>query len=102
MVCFLVENLLCLLTQSHAKNVYFVKVLARAREQGEGEECGGLEEGDSGESSEEEEDIVTDFPINNGNSVLGEVIAGHGFWSLSSLHRSVHDMIRCRGDHLEQ
>ena len=63
-------------TQFDPINVCFVQVLARAREQGEGEECGGLEEGDSGESSEEE-DIVTDFPINNGNTVLGEVKTGH-------------------------
>ena len=48
------------------------EVLARARERGDGEECG-LEEEDSGDSSEEE-DIVTEFPISNGgNSSLAEV-----------------------------
>ena len=50
------------------------QVLARAREQGDGEECGlEEEEEDSGDSSEEE-DIVTEFPISNGgNSSLAEV-----------------------------
>ena len=49
-----------------------LQVLARARERGDGEECG-LEEEDSGDSSEEE-DIVTEFPISNGgNSSLAEV-----------------------------
>ena len=48
------------------------EVLARARERGDGEECG-LEEEDSGDSSEDE-DIVTEFPISNGgNSSLAEV-----------------------------
>ena len=51
------------------------QVLARARERGDGEECGleEEEEEDSGDSSEEE-DIVTEFPISNGgNSSLAEV-----------------------------
>ena len=52
------------------------QVLARARERGDGEECGldeDEEEEDSGDSSEEE-DIVTEFPISNGgNSSLAEV-----------------------------
>ena len=52
-----------------------VQVLARARERGDGEECGleEEEEEESGDSSEEE-DIVTEFPISNGgNSSLAEV-----------------------------
>jgi len=50
------------------------EVLARARERGDGEECGLEEEEDSGDSSEEE-DIVTEFPISNGgNSSLAEVL----------------------------
>ena len=45
-------------------------MLARARDQGDTEDC----EGDSGETSEEE-DIVTDFPtVNGGNISLGEVM----------------------------
>ena len=49
------------------------QVLARARERGDGEECG-LEEEDSDRDSSEEEDIVTEFPISNGgNSSLAEV-----------------------------
>ena len=56
--------------------VSFIKnlqVLARARERGDGEECG-LEEEDSDRDSSEEEDIVTEFPISNGgNSSLAEV-----------------------------
>ena len=52
-----------------------LQVLARARERGDGEECGldEDEEEESGDSSEEE-DIVTEFPISNGgNSSLAEV-----------------------------
>ena len=53
-----------------------LQVLARARERGDGEECGldeDEEEEESGDSSEEE-DIVTEFPISNGgNSSLAEV-----------------------------
>merc|ERR1719317_1203757 len=50
------------------------EVLARARERGDGEECGLEEEEESGDSSEEE-DIITDFPITNGgNSNLAEVL----------------------------
>ena len=44
------------------------EVLARAREQGGGDDCGEVvSSGDSGDSSEEE-DIVTEFPITNGMS----------------------------------
>ena len=50
-----------------------LQVLARARERGDGEECG-LEEEDSDRDSSEEDDIVTEFPISNGgNSSLAEV-----------------------------
>ena len=50
------------------------QVLARARERGDGEECGLEEEEDSDRDSSEEEDIVTEFPISNGgNSSLAEV-----------------------------
>ena len=55
------------------------QVLARARERGDGEECGLEEEEDSGDSSEEE-DIVTEFPISNGgNSSLAEVPSSLSF-----------------------
>ena len=51
-----------------------LQVLARARERGDGEECGLEEEEDSDRDSSEEEDIVTEFPISNGgNSCLAEV-----------------------------
>jgi len=51
------------------------EVLARARERGDGEECGLEEEEDSDRDSSEEEDIVTEFPISNGgNSSLAEVL----------------------------
>ena len=60
------------------------QVLARARERGDGEECGLEEEEDSGDSSEEE-DIVTEFPISNGgNSSLAEVLKVFGrslYWT---------------------
>ena len=74
-----------------------LQVLARARERGDGEECG-LEEEDSGDSSEEE-DIVTEFPISNGgNSSLAEVfpsilIECLVFWRLVV----VRDFMWCEG-----
>ena len=63
-----------------------VQVLARARERGDGEECGlEEEEEDSGDSSEEE-DIVTEFPISNGgNSSLAEVSSSLSLIGLSYL-----------------
>ena len=73
--------LLVLQKPSRASQVVFLgsiktcilQVLARARERGDGEECG-LEEEDSDRDSSEEEDIVTEFPISNGgNSSLAEV-----------------------------
>merc|ERR1719209_786704 len=51
------------------------EVLARARERGDGEECGLEEEEEESGDSSEEEDIITDFPITNGgNSNLAEVL----------------------------
>ena len=51
-----------------------MQVLARARERGDGEECGLEEEEEESGDSSEEEDIITDFPITNGgNSNLAEV-----------------------------
>ena len=67
-----------------------VQVLARARERGDGEECGLEEEEEEEESgdSSEEEDIVTEFPISNGgNSSLAEVSSS---LSLIGLNYLVH------------
>ena len=80
----------CAWPQAPSKAVFHVcvcvQVLARARERGDGEECGlEEEEEDSGDSSEEE-DIVTEFPISNGgNSSLAEVSSSLSLIGLSYL-----------------